>query len=1000
MRRARKQIPCSKATVFKTKRSLANKLKRKADSVPTDLLRTTALADVSDLREMKIATARFIAEMVKRGYRIYAPGGKLDIEDRFRAGGDLGGYRDIALKFSREDDPIIREVQILQPEMWKAKNGQVHHWYDQNKDFGIMLSERAFTAEEQNVISLQIGKRLNWTRYECTRAFRKDNRQSGLKSGANRLTSARDSASASSISSEDIGSPSLSVADLPSELATILRPLSENAENSLASIPWDSSFLSSSALSSTDRAASFFGASAGFITDTIPADQAPDNGKAITQANIADFANSFKIRRETMPESAMWRVFDRSAFEADPNSRLVRVNELISRKDQREDPKFMAGKKQFPLANAYRFMLGAEQRREGSMRRAPIEVSRNADGTYEVLDGNATAQVLMLAGWRYVPTSVKSETQSAGTLDQILEREGGTIEAQLSPASRTAFHGTPHSFDRFTLEKVGTGEGAQAYGWGLYFAENPKVAEEYRKKLSGDYKVDGKPLRITATPRSLAESEVIYAMAAGESAAQAVVTAKAKLRERLVTTRTALETVRGMVGKRSPGWGNLVATDATVIHEREKVKLMEEAVQESEGLNPESFKKEAGNTYTVDLDVEPEELADWDKGFSEQPEKVRAALGEMTVGKERDADVLWSVKLGEDYVGGFMTKREAQAFADNGSLSQIYRYLAGSKGPGNVSREWARKGIAGVQYLDQGSRVSDATVARAREIVEELRRQYQRDFNENTRLNYQDQKAYVAELEKKQREGTYNYVIFDEGKIQITHRNGDPIEQTPMARAPRFDPNQIDIFGGNTLTAPPAPSKGAATNENKPAKPRRNNDPLGIGNGELLLPGLHSDSQGSGAPAGVDPEQFDLFAGGNATARPGRPGSGGAGGDVIGGGSAGDGTLGATEAGAAGSDREGVSGDVRDNGNAAGEPAKLERPPEGSPDRNARPPHSPTPVPVLTVSGAAGAKANSLQSLHGDRRRASPAGIRAPHSGTQPRQPGHLHRFSRQAKTS
>ena len=34
-----------------------------------------------------------------------------------------------------------------------------------------------------------------------------------------------------------------------------------------------------------------------------------------------------------------------------------------------------------------------------------------------------------------------------------------------------------------------------------------------------------------------------------------------------------------------------------------------------------------------------------------------------------------------------------------------------------------------------------------------------------------------------------------------------------------------------------------------------------------------------------------------------------------------------------------------------------------------RPPHSPTPVPVLTVSGAAGAKANSLQSPASNRRR-------------------------------
>ena len=34
-----------------------------------------------------------------------------------------------------------------------------------------------------------------------------------------------------------------------------------------------------------------------------------------------------------------------------------------------------------------------------------------------------------------------------------------------------AFHGTPHKVDKFTTDKIGTGEGAQAYGWGIYLAD-------------------------------------------------------------------------------------------------------------------------------------------------------------------------------------------------------------------------------------------------------------------------------------------------------------------------------------------------------------------------------------------------------------------------------------------------------------------------------------------------------------------------------------------------
>ena len=41
------------------------------------------------------------------------------------------------------------------------------------------------------------------------------------------------------------------------------------------------------------------------------------------------------------------------------------------------------------------------------------------------------------------------------------------------------WHGSPHKFDRFDSSKIGTGEGAQAYGHGLYLAETPDVAGSY-----------------------------------------------------------------------------------------------------------------------------------------------------------------------------------------------------------------------------------------------------------------------------------------------------------------------------------------------------------------------------------------------------------------------------------------------------------------------------------------------------------------------------------------
>jgi len=55
-----------------------------------------------------------------------------------------------------------------------------------------------------------------------------------------------------------------------------------------------------------------------------------------------------------------------------------------------------------------------------------------------------------------------------------------------------AYHGSPYDFDRFDASKIGSGEGAQAYGHGLYFAGNEDVAKSYRDQLSrGSFIVEG-----------------------------------------------------------------------------------------------------------------------------------------------------------------------------------------------------------------------------------------------------------------------------------------------------------------------------------------------------------------------------------------------------------------------------------------------------------------------------------------------------------------------------
>ena len=58
------------------------------------------------------------------------------------------------------------------------------------------------------------------------------------------------------------------------------------------------------------------------------------------------------------------------------------------------------------------------------------------------------------------------------------------LAQKLPKSGFKAYHGSPYQFEQFDIEKIGTGEGAQAYGYGLYFAESEDVARGYREALT------------------------------------------------------------------------------------------------------------------------------------------------------------------------------------------------------------------------------------------------------------------------------------------------------------------------------------------------------------------------------------------------------------------------------------------------------------------------------------------------------------------------------------
>ena len=168
------------------------------------------------------------------------------------------------------------------------------------------------------------------------------------------------------------------------------------------------------------------------------------------------------------------------------------------------------------------------------------------------------------------------------------------------------FHGSPHKFDKFDMSKIGTGEGAQAYGHGLYFADNPNVAKWYGDKLTvGENYVDGAlldPFNPRHNLASILEQESGSVDAARETL-------------EMLSQRGGSKSVR-----------ETASQSLDLLNKGEMPKI--------------DYVKTEGNLYNINLrwpdaareaadPLGPQHFLDWDKPLSEQSPVVQDAIAAM-----------------------------------------------------------------------------------------------------------------------------------------------------------------------------------------------------------------------------------------------------------------------------------------------------------------------------------------------------------------------------------
>lgn len=190
------------------------------------------------------------------------------------------------------------------------------------------------------------------------------------------------------------------------------------------------------------------------------------------------------------------------------------------------------------------------------------------------------------------------------------------------------FHGTPHrgiEKEGFKLTKIGSGEGAQAFGWGIYFASQREVADGYRNALSVadvDLYLQDKDGRRVTPDEVTADERVLEVLNDVQESFDNDATIDPDLDRILDDLHLSIKW--GDLGIRSRG--KLTQNERATVDpdDAELLDTLDEIERVRENFSYQRD-EDAGQLYSANIPKDSD-LLDWDKPLSEQSAKVRKAL--------------------------------------------------------------------------------------------------------------------------------------------------------------------------------------------------------------------------------------------------------------------------------------------------------------------------------------------------------------------------------------
>ena len=293
---------------------------------------------------------------------------------------------------------------------------------------------------------------------------------------------------------------------------------------------------------------------------------------------------------------------------------------------------------------------------------------------------NKAAMAAGRAGERYAERVVPQIMERGGLPAEMVQAMGSNTRSLLD-----VYHGTPHTLPptaknplgEFDASKIGTGEGAQSFGHGIYVAEAPALAKEYQRKLSG---VDVK---------------------LGDINLDEIINTSKNSKEVQAAQRLKNDFLNNAVSSPDDISNPKFIKETVNYYKNSKTPESEDVANLFDKYGSPSAELK-GNLYKVDLpDEKIATMLDWDLPLSKQSPQVQAAIEKLT-GLKAD-----TAKMGEyedallNALQGGSTDLPKQPLDPLG-VDLYAKFISG--GNEAAARKLQELGISGVKYLDEFSR--------------------------------------------------------------------------------------------------------------------------------------------------------------------------------------------------------------------------------------------------------------------------------------------------------